>query len=87
MLAGSYGHSEADRLDAQGKSDEEIIRGASRQAAGAGAIAGAGTMAINGNIRWAPAGAIFGAASGYFGTKKNTERRLEKRKKDDRSLF
>jgi len=44
-------------------------------------------MAINGNIRWAPAGAIFGAASGYFGTKKNTERRLEKRKKDDRSLF
>lgn len=87
VIAGNYGSAEADRLDYQGKSDKEIIRGASRQAAAAGAIAGAGTMAINGNIRWAPTGAIFGAASGYFGTKKNTERRLEKRKKDDRSLF
>lgn len=98
---GTYvGSRRADELDRQGKSDREILRGASDRAALVGGLAGTGLGAAIGAYRankrglrigeaskvigtHALASGAFGTLGGYFGARKNTKERLDKRDLED----
>lgn len=89
-LGGYVGKKHADTLDAEGASDEEILRGSKKRGALAGAAIGAGLGAVNAAslakfnkplaIGAAIGGTAAGALGGYLGADKNTRTRLSKRK-------
>lgn len=89
-VGGYLGKREADKLDRQGKSDEEIIEGASEKGGKIGAIAGAlqnGAISAAANrslgmgLVGAASGAVGGGLGGYLGARKNTKKRLSERRR------
>lgn len=89
-LGGYVGKKHADTLDAEGASDEEILRGSKKRGALAGAAIGAGLGVVNAAslakfnkplaVGAAIGSAATGALGGYLGAGKNTRTRLDKRK-------
>lgn len=75
-IGGYVGKKHAETLDREGKSDEEILKGAGKWAAATGAsIGGLKGMLAGGPVAGAYMGGVTGLGS-YLGARKNTEVRL-----------
>ena len=87
MVGGYIGNKKAEKLDDEGKSDAEILRGSRKTGAIAGAATGAGLgLGFGRSVGAGLFGVATGALGGYLGSDKNTRTRLKKRKEMEERL-